>query len=797
MHETGALIWGTDGPPGDDISGGTTTTPLITSFFNLVGDTKTTKYDPIHDVNAGTYTYRWDVTFTKLQDSDVGDVDPMIPIGAGTTLQGTNVRIDVEELVKGTSRTYQRITAGSPPLAGTFALKFRGEVTTGSLNHNATDSEVDAALESLSTIGGVTVTRGENTAGIPADGHFWDIVFDENLGQLPTIEVVGVGDTALTSTLTTGTMAGSVVFSSPSKEVSGNMSLSYATAAKSPAIPHDASPDMLKRAIEDIPGMPAGLVSVSRSEADYNGLYEWRVTFITLRGDLLGLVPDTSNITCSRGVATGPGGLVDLVEFPSLLMTEDKFGTRVGGSIELSFPTGTAPSASQVVGVEISESGMLTAIDSLLMANGFAVVGGGGANATTRVVRVGPNHDGAYRWTITIQNLGDVPALSVDTTQMTCGSAPNSILAGCNPSASATTKNDGSFPWRQQISLDVTHALAQQRISVGSHPFLHEVQEIRILDAAHEMSFSTSTNPAPDTDPGSFRLSFGVHTTAPISLRDPHYVISDSDDVSTVHTTPSSSVADRVRVALEAIVNVDAVEVTQIRDVEAPSDGGAQFDQPGFHKLRVTFTGFNGDVPLLTINTTNVVPGDASGVTATVVERVKGVACEEQSLELIANAPGAHGVFTCTFSTTTAKRSAPVPFNASAADVQAALSMLPLLGPVSVSLAADKISTSGASYGPAYRRWDVTFKSYVGTAPLLSCQAAGTTATTSGDAIRVVRTKQGESTPVAGSFTVADAFDPTSTKCESIPVGAHGSTAPCCTARGHQLLERPCSRVVQ
>ena len=82
--------------------------------------------------------------------------------------------------------------------------------------------------------------------------------------------------------------------------------------------------------------------------------------------------------------------------------------------------------------VEISETGMENAINSLLTENGFHVYTRYDEVPTTKVNRVGPNHDGAYQWSITVQNLGNVPLLSVDTSEMTCGSAPDSIQAGCN-----------------------------------------------------------------------------------------------------------------------------------------------------------------------------------------------------------------------------------------------------------------------------------------------------------------------------------------------------------------------------
>ena len=54
----------------------------------------------------------------------------------------------------------------------------------------------------------------------------------------------------------------------------------------------------------------------------------------------------------------------------------------------------------------------------------------------------------------------------------------------------------------------------------------------------------------------------------------------------------------------------------------------------------------------------------------------------------------------------------------------------------------------------------------------MACEAADTEASASGSTIRVTRKKVGQSTPIAGSFTIADVLDPANSRCEGIPVGA-------------------------
>lgn len=97
----------------------------------------------------------------------------------------------------------QTVTITGTPTGGTFALGFDGQ-TTGPIDFDATNAELDTALEALSNLapGDVTVTGG------PGPGTPFVVTFSSALGDVPVMTLVTnslTGGTAPTVTITTGT----------------------------------------------------------------------------------------------------------------------------------------------------------------------------------------------------------------------------------------------------------------------------------------------------------------------------------------------------------------------------------------------------------------------------------------------------------------------------------------------------------------------------------------------------------------------------------------------------------------
>lgn len=88
----------------------------------------------------------------------------------------------------------QTVTITGTPTGGTFTLTFDGE-TTGPIDFDATNTEVDTALEALSNIGvgEVTVTGG------PGPGSAFTVTFSTALGNVPQMTASGAGLTGGTA----------------------------------------------------------------------------------------------------------------------------------------------------------------------------------------------------------------------------------------------------------------------------------------------------------------------------------------------------------------------------------------------------------------------------------------------------------------------------------------------------------------------------------------------------------------------------------------------------------------------
>jgi len=98
----------------------------------------------------------------------------------------------------------QTVTITGTPTGGTFTLTFDGE-TTGPIDFDATNAEMDTALEALSNIGvgEVTVTGG------PGPGTAFTVTFSSSLGNVPQMTANGAGLTGgTTPTVTVTTTTG-------------------------------------------------------------------------------------------------------------------------------------------------------------------------------------------------------------------------------------------------------------------------------------------------------------------------------------------------------------------------------------------------------------------------------------------------------------------------------------------------------------------------------------------------------------------------------------------------------------
>ncbi|CAM9165015.1 unnamed protein product, partial [Choristocarpus tenellus] len=122
-------------------------------------------------VEKWAYGYEYSVKFVSYNGNA-----PLMESVASDGWSGTNPVINIAE-----------VTAGLQPISGTFRLRYGGE-STPPIDHDASATDVEIALERLIEIGDVTVSKVVN-----GYGHNWIITFVSELGDMPLVEADGSG----------------------------------------------------------------------------------------------------------------------------------------------------------------------------------------------------------------------------------------------------------------------------------------------------------------------------------------------------------------------------------------------------------------------------------------------------------------------------------------------------------------------------------------------------------------------------------------------------------------------------
>lgn len=143
----------------------------------------------------GNLGYQWSITF-KDSTLNGGDI-PLLQMDASAIVGGTTVTNRVFEAVSGVTagtatvagkNEVQAIVSSSATstVTGYFRISFEGSSWSPYVSADATTSEVKDALEQLSTIGQVTVTKGSG-----GNGNHWFVTFTTNTGNVPAMLVDG------------------------------------------------------------------------------------------------------------------------------------------------------------------------------------------------------------------------------------------------------------------------------------------------------------------------------------------------------------------------------------------------------------------------------------------------------------------------------------------------------------------------------------------------------------------------------------------------------------------------------
>lgn len=205
-------------------------------------------------------------------------------------------------------------------LGGNFIL-----ATSDSLSYDATEKEVELALEEVYGIGAVAVERSGPNGQL---GYKWTITFLDYEGDFPMLE--------LTSSLTGAGAEITVEEEVKGNELSGYFVLTYDNAGTE-LLAFDATADDIKNALEEVDNL--GLVAVSGGlKIDTEFGRSWTVTFLSSPGD----VPELRGETHSLG---GVGSAVTVREVT-------KGSEAVGDSLHISYSAPMFCSTSQVVAGE-------------------------------------------------------------------------------------------------------------------------------------------------------------------------------------------------------------------------------------------------------------------------------------------------------------------------------------------------------------------------------------------------------------------------------------------------------------
>jgi len=241
------------------------------------------KLSNVRDVDVAKQNVNGDgtATWTVKFIDPVGDVKELTIDSSEVTSDdaAATKRVDVQEVVKGES-----------PLGGTFVMSY-GIATTANLKFDISAEDMKYALETLSTIDEVDVTR--NDLGT---GHRWTVSFTKNLGNLPPL----VARPFRHEEVTIQSLGGNPT------PLGGTFSLSFGGSTVED-LPYDISQQGMKAALQSMPSI--GTVDVNRDTRNF-GQYDWRITFRSNLGNL-------PTISATSNVMTGSSAQVTVTEIIS------------------------------------------------------------------------------------------------------------------------------------------------------------------------------------------------------------------------------------------------------------------------------------------------------------------------------------------------------------------------------------------------------------------------------------------------------------------------------------------------
>lgn len=184
-------------------------------------------------------------------------------------------------------------------IGGSFRLKLE-EHETDILTSYATDSEVQAALEALSNVGHVTVTKTSNNVGVGS--CTWEVTFEERAGDIPLLQLRNI------SLTDSGSSDVDVVITETIKGQGPALIGSYQLVVdgiSSDFIPFDATEEEMTQTLRKM-NEASDLLAVTRFGPYLNKAFEWQLTFSGFPGR-------TRSVSGVTDVLSGGAGVVAVV----------------------------------------------------------------------------------------------------------------------------------------------------------------------------------------------------------------------------------------------------------------------------------------------------------------------------------------------------------------------------------------------------------------------------------------------------------------------------------------------------
>ncbi|KAJ0394774.1 hypothetical protein ATCC90586_000434 [Pythium insidiosum] len=595
--------------------------------------------------------YTWSVTFAAA----MGDVPALALQASALTGSGATVVLATP-------------TPGNVIAGGTFTLGFRG-ATTADIPCDATDAQMQSALQALDSIDAVQVSRSGPDF---QRGFVWRVTFSSpsalSTGNVPmltvgsNVQLRGVGARVDVREATRGNQLGAT------------FQLQYKGTATAD-LPFDCDAATMKRELERLnPTVDIGTVDVSRSPLpDPQGGYTWTVSFLSAKGALPALVSDVSRLTESR-----TDGVVSK-------------GVRV---------TRTRPGTVQ----EVQEIRVTTTAASVSATTFFSLQAPfAGQTTTTGRIPADPVGDGTC-----LATRPEVQRITVSTVDTTAAGGDNLVSARTAIRLVYTSNTEAGRVETTPV-ISVNSAMGDCVAGATAIRTALEALEGTIGSIAVGASAPLATQACtwdvtftsqPGNVPPLRVVAAGDAAAAPANT------VTIGDDTIAV-TTVQDGVIDIIKTELERLANVNQVTVSATPAVTPNADKTCVW--------RITFDGNAGNLPLLQVSVddgTTVTPYGTSRSTGNGADTITVAAGQDGT------SVGLGGVFALELA---GQRTGYMPFDVSAAVLRSQLQALSTVGSIAVTR-----SLVDPNNGYA---WTISFLSNLGDVPAIVPDAKALTGT--------------------------------------------------------------------